>query len=129
VNAEVEALIRLAEESLAAAEILLKEGQVRFSISRSYCAMFYCAEALHLAQGRSFSRHGAVVGAFGQYFVKTGIFDERFHQYIRKAHQDRQRSDYDPLEVLTAEAARSHLQHSQEFLDTARAFLRTGRQP
>lgn len=62
---EIAALIRLAEQSLDAAETLLKCGHFRFSVSRSYYTMFYCAESLLLTQSRSYSKHSAVIAAFG----------------------------------------------------------------
>jgi len=58
---EIEALLRLAGESMAAAKTLFEQGHFRFSVSRSYYTMFYCAQALHLSQGRSYSRHSAVI--------------------------------------------------------------------
>jgi len=53
---QIAALIRLAEESVDAAETLFKHGHFRFSVSRSYYTMSYCAQALPLSEGRSYSR-------------------------------------------------------------------------
>ena len=94
---EIEGWLRLAEESREAAETLLGAGHARICASRAYYAMFYCASALHLSQGRSFSRHGSVIGAFARYFVKTGLFDRKFHSYLHGAFEERQISDYDAL--------------------------------
>jgi len=39
--------------------------------------MFYTVEALLLSQNLTFSKHSAVISAFGKNFVKTGIFPGR----------------------------------------------------
>lgn len=51
--------------SIRAAEILLVSSEVEFAVSRAYYAMFYVAEALLIESDLSFSKHGAVHGAFG----------------------------------------------------------------
>lgn len=120
---EVAALVDLAEESVEAAEGLFSQGHVRFSVSRAYYAMFYCAEALHLNQGRSFSKHRGVISAFGLHFVKTGLFDRRFHDYLRDAFDDRQHSDYEAMMRIPAETARRSIDRAREFIAATKAFL------
>ncbi len=121
---EIEALVRLAEDSRAAADKLLESGHARFGASRAYYAMFYCASALHLSQGRSFSRHGSVIGAFARYFVKTGLLDRGLHRYLHEAFEQRQISDYDPLAEVSEEDARIILGRAAEFIDATKAYLR-----
>lgn len=58
-------LLDKAERSLAAAEHLLLEGFPEFAAGRSYYAMFYATEALLLSRDLSFSKHSAVITAFG----------------------------------------------------------------
>jgi len=78
----VRELLDKAAQSIGAAELLLKDGYIDFSASRAYYAMFYAVESLLLSRERSFSKHSAIISAFGKEFVKTGIFDSRFHRYI-----------------------------------------------
>jgi len=120
---EVQAQLRAAAESIDAAELLLERGHYGFSAARSYYTMFYCASALHAHQGRSYSRHGGVIAGFGQHFVKTALFDPKFHTYLRDAFRDRQRGDYGMMDFVSQETARAVLAHSREFLDATRAFL------
>jgi len=54
-----------AKKYLRSAEILLKEGDYEFSVSRTYYAMFYCAQAMLLTKNLSFSSHKGVISAFG----------------------------------------------------------------
>ncbi len=120
---ETDALIRLEEESADAAETLLNRGHFRFSVSRSYCTMFYCAEALLLSKGLSYAKHSAVIADFGQHFVKAGLFDKTFFDHLRKAYEDRQRGDYDAMEKVSRETATAGLAHSRVFLKATKAFL------
>ena len=122
-KSEVQALLDLAGESIAASGSLLRDRHARFSVSRAYYAMFYVAEALHLAEGRSYSKHSAVISNFGRHFVKTGRFDARFHRYLRKAFEDRQRCDYEASGTISDRTARSTIAHANEFLTVARSFI------
>ena len=68
-TAELEALIEKGRRSLGAARRLFGEGDYDFAASRAYYAMFYLAEALLLARHLTFSKHSAVIAAFG---MRTG---------------------------------------------------------
>ena len=43
---EIKSLVEKAKKYLRSAEILLKEGDYESSVSRTYYAMFYCAQAM-----------------------------------------------------------------------------------
>lgn len=120
---EVDALLRVARETLAAAELLFREGHFRSCVSRSYYAMFYCAEALHLSEGRSYSRHGAVISAFGRHFIKTGRLDAKLHMYLCKAFDDRNLGDYEFMRQVSEPTARTTLERAREFLGATTTFL------
>lgn len=122
-KAEVRGLLDLADESIAAAEMLLKAKHYRFAVSRAYYAMFYVAGALHCHEERAYSSHSAVISEFGRYFVKSGRFHVKFHDHLRRAFQDRQRGDYDPADAPSKKTAEITLQRAQGFFDAATEFL------
>ena len=62
---KVKSLVEKAKKYLRSAEILLKEGDYESSVSRTYYAMFYCAQAMLLTKNLSFSSHKGVISAFG----------------------------------------------------------------
>ena len=64
-----------AEETLNAAEILLKAEYLRDAINRAYYAIFYTAEALLNEKELRYSKHGTVHGAFAQHYIKTKLFE------------------------------------------------------
>ena len=92
---DIKALIAKAEKSIGAAKELLEKDYFDFAISRSYYAMLYCAQALLLAKDLSYSKHSAVISAFGKEFVKSGEFSEELHKNLIQAFKERQKSDYE----------------------------------
>ena len=74
----IEALFTKARESLAAAQVLTKDGYYDFAASRAYYAMFYVASALLAVLGLSYSSHAAVISAFGREFERVGNWTQSF---------------------------------------------------
>lgn len=120
---EQDALLKKAESSLKAAEILFAEGLFDFSASRAYYAMFYVAEALLLGEGLAFSKHSAVIAAFGKTFVKAGRIPAEFHRYMIEAEDGRNVGDYDIGPGLSGDAARQHIDRAQRLLLLVRDLL------
>ncbi len=81
---EINSLIERAKRYLKSAEILLEEGDYESSVSRTYYAMFYSAQAMLLTENLSFSSHKGVISAFGEHFVKTGIFPKEMGRELNR---------------------------------------------
>jgi uncharacterized protein (UPF0332 family) len=90
----IEALFTKARESLAAAELLTKDGYYDFAASRAYYAMFYVASALLADLGQSYSSHAAVISAFGREFATAGRLDTKYHRWLIDAQDLRNIGDY-----------------------------------
>lgn len=82
---EVKHFLKLADESHEVAKALVEIGHPRFSATQSYYTIFYLAQALLLTKGLTFSKHSAVVAAYGKKFAKTGLLDPKFHLYMIQA--------------------------------------------
>ena len=117
-------LINKAQESLKAAEILLKEKLYAFSVSRAYYSMFYVAEVFLLENDLNFSKHSAVISAFGQNYAKTGKVPTKFHKYLIKWEIVRTRADYDTHTVTTEEEAQEAIINAKEFIDFAKEYFK-----
>jgi uncharacterized protein (UPF0332 family) len=76
-------LLQKAGRAIEAAEALLSEGFAEFSTGRAYYAMFYVSEGLLEEKDLRFSKHGGVHGAFGEHYVKTGLFDPKYHRWLK----------------------------------------------
>ncbi|MDT8444727.1 MAG: HEPN domain-containing protein [Desulfuromonadales bacterium] len=92
--------------------------------SRTYYAMFYCAEALLFSRELSFGKHSAVISAFGKHFVKTGVFNPKFHRYLLDAFDVRNLGDYGTMHVVSKEKAAELLTWGREFLLEVKLVLK-----
>lgn len=114
---EQAALLRKADTSLQAARLLAEEGYYEIAVSRAYYAMFYVAQALLLGEGLAFSKHSAVIAAFGQHFAHTGRVPVEFHHYLIKAGEQRNTSDYDLEPNLTLADAERQIARAAQFVE------------
>jgi uncharacterized protein (UPF0332 family) len=95
---ETNLLLFRAEEAIESADILLK-------------------------QGLSFSKHGNVHGAFGEHYVKTGIFDKKYHKWLLSAFSRRIASDYDAAARFQSSSVKTMIDQAWEFLQAAKKHL------
>jgi uncharacterized protein (UPF0332 family) len=68
--------------------------------------MFYIAEAFLEGLGMSFSKHSAVIAAFGQHFAQTGRVPVEFHRFLLEAFELRHKGDYGLRYAITHDQAR-----------------------
>ena len=117
-------LIEKAQRAIEAAQTLLVDGNYpEFSTGRAYYAMFYIAEALLEDKGLRFSKHGGVHGAFGEHFIKTGLFDVKYHRWLLNAFDQRIEGDYGIRVISVVEDAEKLIAQAEVFLAAARKFL------
>ncbi len=115
-----------AEETLHAAEILFKEEYLRDAVNRAYYSVFYVAEALLNEKDLRYSKHGTVHGAFAQHFVKTKIFDDKYHKLLTGAFRRRMLGDYDEVTKFHSEEVSEILNQARDFLSAAKKYLGAG---
>ena len=128
-SAEQKALLQKARDSLQAARLLAGQQFYDFAVSRSYYAMFYLAEAILLEEEVAFSKHSAVIAAFGHRFAKTGRVPSKFHRYLIQAHSSRNVGDYDAMSGLSQSYATMQIARAEEFLELAESLLTPSGQP
>ncbi|MGB2924596.1 MAG: HEPN domain-containing protein [Limnothrix sp.] len=116
-------LIAKAEQSFNAAEYLYQGEYYDFAVARAYYTMFYIASAFLEGEGLSFSKHSAVISAFGREFAKTGRIPREFHRHLKEAQDLRLLGDYGELNILDEEETRTQIDRAKVFLDFARQFL------
>jgi uncharacterized protein (UPF0332 family) len=86
---EIKGMMAKARRYLDSAKLLSQAGDFDFAVSRLYYAMFYGAEALLLALGKAFSSHRAVMTAFGEHFIKSGLLPKEMHHWLHRAFEKR----------------------------------------
>lgn len=119
---EVRELLEKGVRSLQASSELLKKGYPDFAVSRAYYSMFYCAEALLLSKGHAYSKHSAVIAAFGKEFIKTKILPAELHLHLRNAFDLRAKGDYDTIPVEEKEA-KEVLNNASNFIKKSKEYL------
>ena len=122
------ALIKKAQKSLRAARLLAKDGLCDFAASRAYYAMFYVVQAFLLKEKLAYSKHSAVISAFGQRFAKGGRVPAEFHRYLIEGQESRNIGDYDTGPGLSRDEAAQQITRAQKFLQLAKRELGPSRQ-
>ena len=122
-NANQQGLLTKARRSLAAARRLAADGDLDFAVSRAYYAMFYTAQAFLLGRGLRFSKHSAVIAAFGREFAKDDESLREFHHGIVEAQDARNAGDYQIELILAEEDVQAHLDRTDRFIRLAEQTL------
>ena len=113
-------LLLKAEQSLDAAKLLLTDSKFPDqATSRAYYSMFYIAEAFLEGEGLAFSKHAAVIAAFGKEFAKTQRVPQQFHRFLIEAQELRTTGDYGKLNAITSEQAAEQIDRAEKFLEVA----------
>ena len=122
-NANQQGLLTKARRSLAAARRLAADGDLDFAVSRAYYSMFYTAQAFLLGRGLRFSKHSAVIAAFGREFAKGDESLREFHHGIVEAQDARNAGDYEIEVILAEEDVQAHLDRTDRFIRLAEQAL------
>lgn len=122
-NANQQGLLTKARRSLAAARRLADDGDLDFAVSRAYYSMFYIAQAFLIGRGLRFSKHSAVIAAFGQEFAKGDEALREFHHGMVEAQDARNVGDYQIEVILAYDDVRVHLDRADRFIQRAEQDL------
>jgi uncharacterized protein (UPF0332 family) len=120
---EIDSLIKRARRYIKSAELLLKDNDYESSVSRTYYAMFYAAQAALLTKKLTFSSHKGVISAFGKHFIKTEIFPKEMGRELNRAFEKRQIGDYGYTFVVSDEEATQILRYGKEFVNKVTSWL------
>ncbi len=121
---EIRDLIEKAEKFLTTAEQALKIEDYDSCVSRCYYAMFFMAEAALLTKDLSASSHKGVINLFGQYLVKTKIFDKSLGRALNDAYDLRLMGDYGIGFTVSESIAKDLLETARNFVDVLKHYLK-----
>ncbi len=99
--------------------MLLDSGYPEYAASRAYYCMYYVAEAFPEGLGLSFSKHSAVIAAFGREVAKPGTLPVVFHRHLLEAQEVRHMGDYGSPDEVSEDRAREQIARAAAFLDAA----------
>lgn len=123
---DIKALLEKAKESLDVARDLVQGGHFDFAASRAYYAMFYVASALLAHLGQAYSKHSAVIAAFGREYAKTHKLDGKFHKWLITAQNLRITGDYGIGTHVPREQAEAACDWADEFIRAAETYIFEG---
>ena len=118
--------LEVSAERLMTAKETIECGRYRISISNSYYAIFNGARSLLAERIVDFKKHSALIGYFRREYVKTGLFDVKFSDYIGKAFDARNDCDYEDFFIASREEAETQYQHAVEFVAAVKNYLEGG---
>jgi uncharacterized protein (UPF0332 family) len=120
---EVKGMLAKARRYLASAKLLGQADDFDSAVSRLYYAMFYCTEALLLSHGKSFSSNRAVIAAFRELFIKSGLLPKEMHQWLHRAFEKRQISDYEYMTSISETEVADLREKAERFIKRTEEFL------
>jgi uncharacterized protein (UPF0332 family) len=116
-------LLDKSQRAIHAATILQREDSPEFAAGRAYYAMFYAAEALLNEKSLQFSKHSGVHGAFGEHFVKTGLFETKYHRWLLDAFDRRLAGDYAFQVSFTPDEVQQMIDQAEVFWNAVYVYL------
>lgn len=117
--------IEKAKEELKETDLLFKGGMYSGSVCRAYYAVFHAACAVLITKNLEFSKHSAVISAFGQHFVKTGGLKEALHATFKETFEARQLADYDIFKETTKDFALNLKLKAEDFVSETIRYLKS----
>jgi uncharacterized protein (UPF0332 family) len=120
---EILALLAKAQRYLRSADLLFRDGDHESCVSRTYYAMFYCAQAALLTRNLTFSSHKSVIAAFGEHFVKTAVFPKQMGRELNRAFEKRQLGDYEFTSIVSDEDASELPANGKEFCNAVKEWI------
>ena len=116
--------IEKSDDSLKAADILIKENLLFIALNRIYYACFYTVTALAEKHDFKTSKHSSMLGWFNKKFVyDEKVFDKELYQVYESTFKFRMKGDYDTLFVATFEETTKLHKDAKMFIKTVREYL------
>jgi len=115
--------LEVAKKRLAAAKLLFEKGMLEDAVNRAYYAFFHAAKATLNVLGYDARTHSGLVSEFGLRIIRTNLLDEKFGQYLRRAFEMRESSDYEIGIIFAEEEVQTLIRNAEEFLGKAQEFV------
>jgi len=120
---EINANLERAAKSIEAARELVRNGFYDFAASRAYYGVFYAATAVLLNEGMELSKHGGVISAMHQRYVKTGKLNKEHGKDLNWLFELRSVGDYGGIAHVSRQEAEQAIQAATRIVEAIRAIL------
>jgi len=115
--------LEVAKRRLEAAKLLFEKGMIDDAVNRAYYSFFHAAKAMLNVLGYDAKTHSGVISEFGLRIIKTNFLDKKFGQYLRRAYEMRESSDYEIGVVFSEDEVQTLIKNAEEFLKKAQEFV------
>lgn len=116
--------LRVAEEDLKAANVLLEADSYRGANNRAYYAIFHAVSAVLAMEGIAFKRHKDTLGYFNKNYVAKEIFPRDLGRKIVKAEEIRHESDYDTFYIASKEETVQQIETAEQIIKVVSDFCK-----
>lgn len=116
--------LRVAEEDLKAANVLLEADSYRGANNRAYYAIFHAVSAVLALEGITFKRHKDTLGYFNKNYVAKEIFPRDLGRKIVKAEEIRHESDYDTFYIASKEETVQQIETAEQLIKLVSVFCK-----
>jgi len=80
--------------------------------------------ALFAMEGVDFKHHSAVVAHFRKNYIKEGVFDSKYSDYVGDAFNTRARSDYEDFYLISKQEVEQQLKNAEELYAVVAKYLK-----
>ncbi|MDI6690269.1 MAG: HEPN domain-containing protein [Candidatus Bathyarchaeota archaeon] len=81
--------------------------------------MFHAAKAMLNVLGYDAKTHSSLISEFGLRIIKTNLLDQKFGQYLRRAFEMRESSNYEIGVTFNKDEVKTLIKNADEFLGRA----------
>ena len=118
-----EAARQKARRALRTARLSLEDGDADAAVNRAYYAVFHLASAALELAGEHPKTHKGVHNRFWQCFVETNQFPIHLGGLLSRAHEQREKADYDAFTRFDTTAATDLISDVEAFTEEADSLL------
>ena len=110
-------------EQLQDSKSLLDNNSYKGSLNRSYYSIFTAIRALLAEKEIDYKKHSAVISHFRLNYIKTGVFESKFSDYVGSVFEIRNNSDYADFFIASREDAENQYSNAVEFYEAVKSYL------
>lgn len=120
---EINEFFKKAEKKLQSSKILYNAEDYSNSVSLSYYAMLLVSKALLIKKGENTNKHSGIIKRFGKIYVHENNFNQNIYKYLTKTQSLRNQSDYEAIDDITKQIAKTKIKEAEEYMEEAKKFV------
>jgi uncharacterized protein (UPF0332 family) len=115
--------IEKAQKTIEDAEFSVEHNRLHLAVNRIYYGAFYILTALALKHRFPTAKHKELIGWFNKKFVKEGIVEKKYGQFVHKAFDKRSKGDYSDFVEFDKSEVLVMVDELRDFFKTIRTLI------